>query len=85
VVNQACAIVMALLSCERIDVRRVAMLIHASRRDECSAWSALHYGARSGTLAFVYVRRYAVLIRPLQVRLPLSPYVRPFQGLGTRG
>lgn len=56
---------MTLLGSERIEVRRAAMLIHASKRDECSAWSALHYGARSGSLAFVCVGIFfAVTSRP---------------------
>lgn len=50
--RRACDIIALLLSTERVTIRRAAMLIFASTREDCSQWTALHFGARSGALAF---------------------------------
>lgn len=51
--EEALRIVSMLLDCEHVEARRTALFIHASRLDECSAWTALHCAARVGSLAFM--------------------------------
>lgn len=79
ILRQACTIVSLMLSVERADVHRAAMLIFASKREECSKWTPLHFGARSAVLSFFDWGCLGDQVDELDLNPPARSGVTPLQ------